>query len=67
MVAAVITGAAGDLGQALSEAFLADGYRVYGGDIAPVEPRAGLVPVHLDVTERAAFALAERAAAEAGP
>ena len=68
MVAAVITGAAGDLGQALSEAFLADGYRVYGGDIVPLEPRAGLVPVHLDVTERAAvFALAERAAAEAGP
>src|SRR5918999_397235 len=68
MVAAVITGAAGDLGRALGEAFLAEGYRVYGGDIAPVEPRAGLVPVHLDVTDRAAsFALAERAAAEAGP
>jgi NAD(P)-dependent dehydrogenase (short-subunit alcohol dehydrogenase family) len=68
MVAAVITGAAGDLGQALSEAFLSDGYRVYGGDIVPVEPRAGLVPVHLDVTDRAAtFALAERAGAEAGP
>jgi NAD(P)-dependent dehydrogenase (short-subunit alcohol dehydrogenase family) len=68
MDAAVITGAAGDLGQALSEAFLADGYRVYCGDIVPVEPRAGLVPVHLDVTDRAAvLALAERAAAEAGP
>ena len=67
MVAAVITGAAGDLGQALCEAFLSDGYRVYGGDIVPVEPRAGLVPVHLDVTDRAAiFALAERAAAEPG-
>jgi NAD(P)-dependent dehydrogenase (short-subunit alcohol dehydrogenase family) len=68
VVAAVITGAAGDLGRALSEAFLADGYRVYGGDIAAVESRVGLVPVHLDVTERAAvFALAARAAAEAGP
>jgi NAD(P)-dependent dehydrogenase (short-subunit alcohol dehydrogenase family) len=68
MVAAVITGAAGDLGQGLAEAFLAQGYRIYGGDIASVEPRSGLVPVHLDVTERAAvFALAERAAAEAGP
>jgi NAD(P)-dependent dehydrogenase (short-subunit alcohol dehydrogenase family) len=68
MTAAVITGAAGDLGRALSEAFLAEGYRVYGGDVVPVEPRAGLVPVHLDVTDRAAvFALAERAAAEAGP
>jgi NAD(P)-dependent dehydrogenase (short-subunit alcohol dehydrogenase family) len=68
MTAAIITGAAGDLGRALCEAFLAEGYRVYGGDIAPVEPRAGLAPVHLDVTERAAvFALAERAAAEARP
>ena len=68
MSAAVITGAAGDLGQALSEAFLAEGYRVYGGDLVPIEPRRGLVPVHLDVTDRAAvFALAERAAAEAGP
>jgi NAD(P)-dependent dehydrogenase (short-subunit alcohol dehydrogenase family) len=68
MVAAVITGAAGDLGQALSEAFLADGYRVYGGDIAPGAPRAGLMPVRLDVTDRAAvFALAESADVEAGP
>jgi NAD(P)-dependent dehydrogenase (short-subunit alcohol dehydrogenase family) len=68
MTAAVITGAAGDLGHALCEAFLAEGYRVYGGDIAPVEPCAGLVPVPLDVTDRAAvFALAERGAAEAGP
>ena len=67
MAAAVITGAAGDLGQALAEAFLADGYRVYGGDIVPVAPRAGFVPVHLDVTDRAAaFALAERDAVEAG-
>jgi NAD(P)-dependent dehydrogenase (short-subunit alcohol dehydrogenase family) len=67
MVAAVITGAAGDLGQALTEAFLCDGYQVYGGDIVPVEPRSDLVPIHLDVTDRAAaFALAERAAAEAG-
>jgi NAD(P)-dependent dehydrogenase (short-subunit alcohol dehydrogenase family) len=67
VTAAVITGAAGDLGRALSEAFLAEGYRVYGGDIVPVAPRAGLVPVHLDVTDRAAvLALAERAAAEAG-
>jgi NAD(P)-dependent dehydrogenase (short-subunit alcohol dehydrogenase family) len=68
MTAAVITGAAGDLGRALTESFLADGYRVYGGDIAPLAPRVGLVPIRLDVTERAAtFALAERAAAEAGP
>jgi NAD(P)-dependent dehydrogenase (short-subunit alcohol dehydrogenase family) len=64
MSVAVITGAAGDLGQALCEAFLAEGYHVYGGDNVPVEPRAGLVPVDLDVTDRTAvLALAERAAA----
>ena len=68
MSAAVITGAAGNLGRALAAAFLDDGCRVYGGDVVPLEPRPGLVPVHLDVTDRAAvFALAERAAAEAGP
>jgi 3-oxoacyl-[acyl-carrier protein] reductase len=67
MSAVVATGAAGDLGRALSASFLADGHTVFGADIAPIEPRAGLIPVELDVTDRAAlFALAERAAAEAG-
>jgi 3-oxoacyl-[acyl-carrier protein] reductase len=67
MLAAVITGAAGDLGRVLADAFLAAGYRVYGADIAPVAPRPGLVPLDVDVTDRAAvFALAERAAAETG-
>jgi NAD(P)-dependent dehydrogenase (short-subunit alcohol dehydrogenase family) len=65
--AAVITGAAGDLGRALTEAFVAEGYHVFGGDLRPLEPRAGLTPVALDVTDRAAvFALAERAA-DPGP
>jgi 3-oxoacyl-[acyl-carrier protein] reductase len=64
MSAAVITGAAGDLGRALSASFLAEGYTVLGADIAPVAPRERLIPVELDVTDRAAtFALAERAAA----
>jgi NAD(P)-dependent dehydrogenase (short-subunit alcohol dehydrogenase family) len=68
MAAAVITGAAGDLGKALTAAFLADGLSVFGADILPIEPRAGLRAVALDVTDRAAvFALAERAAADAGP
>lgn len=66
MSAVVIIGAAGDLGRALSASFLADGYTVLGADIAPIEPRKGLIPVELDVTDRAAtFALAEHAAAEA--
>ncbi len=68
MPAAVITGAAGDLGKALTAAFLADGLAVFGADIVPIEAHPGLIPVRLDVTDRAAvFALAERAAAEAGP
>jgi 3-oxoacyl-[acyl-carrier protein] reductase len=68
MPAVVITGAAGDLGQALTTSFLADGLSVFGADIAPIEPRPGLTPALLDVTDRAAvFALAERAAAKAGP
>ena len=68
MPAVVITGAAGDLGRALTASFLADGFSTFGADVAPVAPRAGLMPVKLDVTDRAAvFALAERAAAEASP
>lgn len=62
---AVITGAAGDLGGALAESFLADGFAVYGADIAEMTPRPGLAPVRTDVTDRTAvFALAQRAAAE---
>jgi len=68
MPAAVVTGAAGDLGRALCDAFLGDGFAVFGGDIREVDPRPGLTLVPLDVTDRpAVFALAERAAAEAGP
>jgi NAD(P)-dependent dehydrogenase (short-subunit alcohol dehydrogenase family) len=67
MSAVVVTGAAGDLGRALSASFLRDGYTVFGADVAALEPGDRLVPVELDVTDRAVtFALAERAAAEAG-
>jgi NAD(P)-dependent dehydrogenase (short-subunit alcohol dehydrogenase family) len=67
MSAVVITGAAGDLGRALAASFLADDYTVFGADIGPIEPADRLIPVTLDVTDRAAlFTLAERAAAEAG-
>jgi NAD(P)-dependent dehydrogenase (short-subunit alcohol dehydrogenase family) len=67
MSAAVITGAAGDLGRALSASFVADGHTVFAADIAPVAAADRLIPVELDVTDReSVFALAERAAAEAG-
>lgn len=63
----VITGAAGDLGRALSARFLAAGDTVFGADLVDVPPQDGLVPVVLDVTDRAAvFALAERAASAEG-
>jgi NAD(P)-dependent dehydrogenase (short-subunit alcohol dehydrogenase family) len=65
MSAVVITGAAGDLGRALTERFLADGDTVFGADLIALQPRPGLVPVTLDVTDRpAVFALAERAGRE---
>ncbi|MGE0094253.1 MAG: SDR family NAD(P)-dependent oxidoreductase [Alphaproteobacteria bacterium] len=61
----VVTGAAGDLGTAVVDSFLGDGYRVYGGDVAPIRARPGLVASKLDVTDREqVFALAQRAAAE---
>lgn len=61
----VVTGAAGDLGTAVSDSFLADGYRVYGGDVAPIRTQPGLIASKLDVTEREqVFALARQAAAE---
>lgn len=61
----VITGAAGDLGGAVTDSFLADGYQVYGGDVAPIRARPGLIASKLDVTERAqVFALAKKAAVE---
>ena len=62
MSAVVITGAAGDLGRALSASFIADGRTVFGADVAPIEPRERMIPVALDVTDRAGMlALAERA------
>lgn len=64
----VITGSAGDIGRELAESFARDGYVVFGGDLAPQAPLEGLVPVSVDVTDRASvFALAARAAAESRP
>jgi NAD(P)-dependent dehydrogenase (short-subunit alcohol dehydrogenase family) len=60
----VVTGAAGDLGGALAQSFAADGFLVFGADIAPLEERHNVVPATVDVTDRGAvFALAEHAAA----
>ncbi|MHA1536504.1 MAG: SDR family NAD(P)-dependent oxidoreductase [Alphaproteobacteria bacterium] len=59
----VITGAAGDMGQAFAASFLADGFTVYGGDVRDVPKAKGLIAVGLDVTDRdAVFALAKRSA-----
>ncbi len=61
----VITGAAGDMGQAFTKSFLADGFTVYGGDVREVPQAPGLIAAELDVTDReAVFALARRAAGE---
>ena len=63
--AVVITGAAGDLGCALCDSFLADGIFVYAADRVVISPRPGLKAVALDVTDRRAMsALAKRAGKE---
>ena len=60
----VITGAAGDLGRDLARRYVADGWAVFGADIAPVD-EPGVAGIALDVTDRAGvFALAERAGRE---
>lgn len=61
----VVTGAAGDLGRALTQSFRNDGYAVFAADLAALAPEAGVIPVAVDVRDRSAvFALAARAAAE---
>ncbi len=63
----VVTGAAGDLGAALTDSFAHDGFTVYAGDVRPVPARDGVHPLNLDVTDRdAMFALARKAGEEAG-
>ena len=59
----VITGTSGDMGSALADSFIADGFRVFGGDVRPAARRDGLEAVVLDVTDRdAVFAFAKQAA-----
>ncbi len=63
--AAVITGAAGDLGRALCTSFLGDGMTVYAADIREVTPENNLIPVQANVTDhQAMLALATRIAQE---
>ncbi|MBZ0216706.1 MAG: SDR family oxidoreductase [Fimbriimonadaceae bacterium] len=63
--AVVITGAAGDLGRALCDSFLADDLIVYAADRVEVPSRPGLEAVTLDVTDRSRVtALAERVGRE---
>ncbi len=52
MPAVVITGAAGDLGRALTRSFVADGWTVHAADLRPVSVAPGVVPHTLDVTDR---------------
>ena len=40
----VITGAAGDMGAALAASFIADGYTVFGADIAAPQRGTGSCP-----------------------
>jgi len=60
----VVTGAAGDLGGALCDAWAAEGWAVFGADIRDPK-RGGVTYVEADVRDRASVvALAERAALE---
>jgi 3-oxoacyl-[acyl-carrier protein] reductase len=59
---AVVTG---DMGGGVAAAIARDGFTVYAADLRPLPEAEGIVPVVLDVTDRAAvFDLAERAARE---
>lgn len=61
----VVTGAAGDLGQALCSGFLDDGFTVFAADVASIDAAARVVPMRVDVTDRGqVFELAERALVE---
>ena len=49
----LVTGAAGGLGAAVVDRFVAGGWRVYAADLTPPAARDGVVPLHLDVTDQA--------------
>lgn len=60
----VITGAGGDMGRALCDSFLADGFTVIAADKKPPLPRERLIPVVADVTDRASVDDLSRRATE---
>ena len=65
ILGAVVTGAAGDLGGAIAASLAEDGHKVYAADLVSLPEGRNIIPVILDVTDRAAcFALARRAAEE---
>lgn len=67
--AVVVTGASSGIGAATARLLAERGFRVFGGHRAPEDARplreAGVVPVRLDVTDRAGLEAARRAVEEA--
>ena len=52
----LLTGAAGGIGAAAADFFLARGWQVYAIDITPIPPREGLIPLCADITDPTALA-----------
>lgn len=61
---ALVTGAAGGMGAAITRLFAAEGAQVIAGDLpgTPVEPARGVIPVELDVADEASWSRAIDAA-----
>ncbi|MBN9015827.1 MAG: SDR family oxidoreductase [Rhizobiales bacterium] len=63
----LVSGAAQGIGRAVAELFAEEGATVYAGDVRPVAPAPGIVPLSLDVTRESDWAAAvDRVLAEQG-